>query len=229
MGRRAAAIAGLAEWAPRWVWERPVFALEACAELAADALADVPDAALPGRRRLGLAAGPVRDPGRARRGDAELRNGRAARRARPAGPGRPRARARGERALRRGSGSRARRGPRTGRTSPGRTGVRTPAPAEPSVESPKGRGRDSRKASRNALHARDNCPERRTASSSPPAQRAGPRAASAPPRSSVRSPTARRAPRCRAAPSGSTPRRSAARASRRAGPRTAGRGPCRSG
>ena len=40
MGRRAAAIAGLAEWAPQRVWDRPMFALEACAELAADALAD---------------------------------------------------------------------------------------------------------------------------------------------------------------------------------------------
>ncbi len=40
MGRRAAAIAGLAEWAPQRVWPRPMFALEAMAELAADALAD---------------------------------------------------------------------------------------------------------------------------------------------------------------------------------------------
>ena len=40
MGRRAAAIAGLAEWAPKRVWDRPMFALEASAELAADALAD---------------------------------------------------------------------------------------------------------------------------------------------------------------------------------------------
>ena len=40
MGRRAAAIAGLAEWAPKRVWDRPMFGLEACAELAADALAD---------------------------------------------------------------------------------------------------------------------------------------------------------------------------------------------
>ena len=36
------------------------------------------DADLPRRRRVGLAAGPVRDPGRARRRDAELRDGRAA-------------------------------------------------------------------------------------------------------------------------------------------------------
>lgn len=40
MGRRAAAIAGLAEWAPKRVWERPMFALEAAAELAEGALAD---------------------------------------------------------------------------------------------------------------------------------------------------------------------------------------------
>jgi len=40
MGKRAAAIAGLAEWAPRRVWDRPMFTLEAMAELAADALAD---------------------------------------------------------------------------------------------------------------------------------------------------------------------------------------------
>lgn len=40
MGRRAAAIAGLAEWAPKRVWDRPMFALEAAAELAAGALAD---------------------------------------------------------------------------------------------------------------------------------------------------------------------------------------------
>jgi acetyl-CoA acetyltransferase len=40
MGRRAAAIAGLAEWAPKRVWDRPMFALEAAAELAEGALAD---------------------------------------------------------------------------------------------------------------------------------------------------------------------------------------------
>jgi acetyl-CoA acetyltransferase len=40
MGRRAAAITGLAEWAPQRVWDRPMFALEACAALAAEALAD---------------------------------------------------------------------------------------------------------------------------------------------------------------------------------------------
>jgi acetyl-CoA C-acetyltransferase len=40
VGRRAAAIAGLAEWAPKRVWDRPMFALEAAAELAEGALAD---------------------------------------------------------------------------------------------------------------------------------------------------------------------------------------------
>jgi acetyl-CoA acetyltransferase len=40
MGRKAAAIAGLAEWAPKRVWDRPLFALEAAAELAEGALAD---------------------------------------------------------------------------------------------------------------------------------------------------------------------------------------------
>jgi len=40
MGRRAAAITGLAEWAPQRVWQRPMFSLEACAALAAEALAD---------------------------------------------------------------------------------------------------------------------------------------------------------------------------------------------
>jgi acetyl-CoA acetyltransferase len=40
MGRRAAAIAGLAEWRPERVWKRPMFMLEACAELAAEALED---------------------------------------------------------------------------------------------------------------------------------------------------------------------------------------------
>ena len=40
MPMRGAAIAGLAEWAPQRVWDRPMFALEAAAELAADALAD---------------------------------------------------------------------------------------------------------------------------------------------------------------------------------------------
>jgi len=40
VGRRAAAIAGLAEWAPKRVWDRPMFSLEASAELAEGALAD---------------------------------------------------------------------------------------------------------------------------------------------------------------------------------------------
>ena len=40
MGRRAAAVAGIAEWKPLRVWDRPMFMLEACAELAAQALED---------------------------------------------------------------------------------------------------------------------------------------------------------------------------------------------
>jgi acetyl-CoA acetyltransferase len=40
MGRRAAAVAGIAEWKPLRVWDRPMFMLEACAELAALALDD---------------------------------------------------------------------------------------------------------------------------------------------------------------------------------------------
>jgi acetyl-CoA acetyltransferase len=40
VARKAAAIAGLAEWAPKRVWDRPMFGLEACAELAEGALAD---------------------------------------------------------------------------------------------------------------------------------------------------------------------------------------------
>jgi len=40
MGRNAAAIVGLVEWAPERVWSRPMFSLEAMAELAADCLAD---------------------------------------------------------------------------------------------------------------------------------------------------------------------------------------------
>ncbi len=39
-GKRAAAIAGLAEWAPQRVWDRPMFSLEAAAELTALALED---------------------------------------------------------------------------------------------------------------------------------------------------------------------------------------------
>ena len=40
MGKRAAAIAGLTEWAPKRVWEEPMFTMEACARLAAEVLAD---------------------------------------------------------------------------------------------------------------------------------------------------------------------------------------------
>ena len=40
MGKQAAAIAGLAEWAPQRIWDRPMFSMEAAAELCAEALAD---------------------------------------------------------------------------------------------------------------------------------------------------------------------------------------------
>jgi acetyl-CoA acetyltransferase len=40
MGKQAAAIVGLCEWAPARRWERPMFALEACAELAREVLED---------------------------------------------------------------------------------------------------------------------------------------------------------------------------------------------
>lgn len=40
MGKRNAAIAGLAEWAPQRRWDRPMFSMEAAAELAQLALAD---------------------------------------------------------------------------------------------------------------------------------------------------------------------------------------------
>jgi acetyl-CoA acetyltransferase len=40
MAKQHAAIVGLAEWKPERVWPRPMFSLEACAELAALALAD---------------------------------------------------------------------------------------------------------------------------------------------------------------------------------------------
>ena len=40
MGKRAAAIAGLTEWAPKRVWDEPMFTMEACARLAAEVLAD---------------------------------------------------------------------------------------------------------------------------------------------------------------------------------------------
>ncbi len=40
MGKQAAAVVGLAEWAPARRWERPMFALEACAELTREVLED---------------------------------------------------------------------------------------------------------------------------------------------------------------------------------------------
>jgi acetyl-CoA acetyltransferase len=40
MGKRAAALVGFTEWAPRRNWDEPMFSLEACAKLAAEALAD---------------------------------------------------------------------------------------------------------------------------------------------------------------------------------------------
>ena len=40
MGKRAAAIVGLTEWAPKRVWDEPMFTMEACARLAAEVLAD---------------------------------------------------------------------------------------------------------------------------------------------------------------------------------------------
>lgn len=40
MGKRAAAMVGFTEWAPQRVWPEPMFGLEACARLAAEALAD---------------------------------------------------------------------------------------------------------------------------------------------------------------------------------------------
>ena len=56
MARSQAAIAGVAEWAPQRVWDRPMFALEAMAELAAEALAD---AGLDKREVDGLVIGHV--------------------------------------------------------------------------------------------------------------------------------------------------------------------------
>jgi acetyl-CoA acetyltransferase len=41
MGKRAAAIVGYTEWAPQRKWDRPMFGMEAAAQLAAEALADV--------------------------------------------------------------------------------------------------------------------------------------------------------------------------------------------
>ena len=40
MGKRSAALVGFTEWAPQRKWERPMFGLEACAALAAEALED---------------------------------------------------------------------------------------------------------------------------------------------------------------------------------------------
>ena len=40
MGKRAAAIVGLSEWKAQRTWERPLFAMEAMAQLAAETLAD---------------------------------------------------------------------------------------------------------------------------------------------------------------------------------------------
>ena len=39
MGKRAAAIVGLSEWAPQRVWDEPMFTLEAIAKLAAECTA----------------------------------------------------------------------------------------------------------------------------------------------------------------------------------------------
>ncbi len=40
MGKRSAAMVGFTEWAPQRNWDEPMFSLEACAKLAAEALAD---------------------------------------------------------------------------------------------------------------------------------------------------------------------------------------------
>lgn len=40
MGKRAAAMVGFTEWAPQRKWDHPMFSMEACAALAAEALAD---------------------------------------------------------------------------------------------------------------------------------------------------------------------------------------------
>jgi acetyl-CoA acetyltransferase len=56
MGKRAAAIVGLAEWAPQRRWDRPMFSMEAAAELAALALAD---AQVEHGELDGLVTGPV--------------------------------------------------------------------------------------------------------------------------------------------------------------------------
>lgn len=56
MGKRDAAIVGLAEWAPQRRWDRPMFSMEAAAELAALALAD---AGVEHGEVDGLVSGPV--------------------------------------------------------------------------------------------------------------------------------------------------------------------------
>ena len=56
MGKREAAIAGLAEWAPQRRWDRPMFSMEAAAELAALALED---AGIEHGEVDGLVTGPV--------------------------------------------------------------------------------------------------------------------------------------------------------------------------
>ena len=40
MGKRSAALVGFTEWAPQRKWDEPMFSMEACAKLAAEALAD---------------------------------------------------------------------------------------------------------------------------------------------------------------------------------------------
>ncbi len=40
MGKRAAALVGFTEWAPQRKWDEPMFSMEACAKLAAEALED---------------------------------------------------------------------------------------------------------------------------------------------------------------------------------------------
>ena len=40
MGKRSAALVGFTEWAPQRNWDKPMFGMEACAKLAAEALAD---------------------------------------------------------------------------------------------------------------------------------------------------------------------------------------------
>ncbi|MGE0383765.1 MAG: thiolase family protein [Gammaproteobacteria bacterium] len=61
MGRRAAAIAGFTEWKPAREWPRPMFALEAMAQLASEVLADagVDKAEVDGLVVAGIAESPV--------------------------------------------------------------------------------------------------------------------------------------------------------------------------